>query len=306
MMAPPLLLKWVAPALLLLNIWLPLAAWADPPPVLHAIIVLDSPDSLTSRDDTAQALQAWLASASEAAQMQLSWHYFSQQRSSSQPLIEHIRDLKPGFNDAILFFFSGHAAEEACGREEELVFQMAGGGYCFAQNRVHAALINKDPRLLVTVFDAYQPVAFAQQPGTRPQPLTSNKVSSSPLGGLGEWISHWLSPQETSADLVSPRVQQAAWGRLFKDYRGWVNVQSHDPCLDGPAYPDQRLGVGLYTQTFLTAVQSFPAGNPANWTGLLEQANRLTYQRSQPYGPAQSPRFELNLTALPERWVPKH
>lgn len=238
--------------------WLAFAAQQQSRPKFH-VFVVGMTFSPSSEVDF-RKVQATARVIADIAGLDLVLHTYETQNTSSQTLYDDINNLKCTSDDAVWFYFSGHGLNSSSGNGKFPMFVIASDNGSFSQEGVHRLLRSKQPRLLITMFDA------------------CNYTSA------------------TTEEEVLDDSKQANYIKLFGLSKGDIKLASNTAGQGKYSYADDYNG-GFLTNSFLIALEKV-TGMPktqCTWDALLEMTKSSTIEMAQKEEKMQTPYFEHNI-----------
>lgn len=182
------------------------------------LCVIDPLDENIGSDVDKQHMQHWIRDMAYYSSMDLRETYLNLEEHSYRDLATAVRDLNPGSDDVVMFYYSGHGSRHCLDRNAPPIFSIS-PNFCVSQDFVHSQLLEKRPRMLLTIFDCC--------------------VDRDMLPSM----------DRTPFSIIErPRADSVA--KLFRQFRGDIRVQSNDPRYGMLSYGNPELG-GLYTTSFI-------------------------------------------------------
>lgn len=231
---------------------------------LHALILADTNDDFIGSGCAAdiRTMQAQINTIGAAIQYTVHLTILQDNQFSQAALTTYLQALKPGPDDVVLTYYTGHGYTTTDRLSNWPLLKMSGP--TLALDQLHAQLSSKQARFCLTIGDCCNNIA-------RPRSvLVRNLV---------------VEDQKT---IVSQ------YGALFQQARGDVLVAS---CSRGEcSYADATDG-SYYTQAFKTALDcAVHYNNTAIWREVLADAQNRVMAFVGPRG-RQTPLYQLNLIA---------
>ncbi|GAB4429246.1 MAG: hypothetical protein OHK0039_47860 [Bacteroidia bacterium] len=230
------------------------------------VVTESQDDSIGAAVDQRQVI-AWLRQAAATTGLSLQLHPIDRQSTRGAWLRQHLSTLKPGPEDVVVFYYSGHGSLR-CSGESRPVFSMP-GNFCFGQASIHQLLLSQAPRLLITIFDCCTERAYMEPPLRSLEPGT-----------------------------LIPRQQQNLRA-LWLGYRGDLRIQSNDPQFGPFSYGNDEFG-GLFTDTFLAAYRRTLGGDTTacTWDSILYQTRSNVRRFAQLDRKVQVPSYAIELRPI--------
>lgn len=243
----------------------PLASQNSPnnSPKLHMFIVGDvKNDELGSAKDV-QKIEKKAEKIAEQSGMELSLQSYVKTDLSNNDFISKVDAIECGKDDVIWFYYSGHGFNSITGSGSFSAFGIGESG--FSLEVIHAQLMGKGARLVITMLDACNYLT------------TEEKLSNE-----GVWIGD----------------NRKNYFALFRESAGSIKISSNRAGYRQYSFSSPDTG-GLFTSAFLSALDGeimWESYENCSWKNLLKNAKETTQKSAVKYEEFnQTPYFEVDV-----------
>lgn len=206
---------------------------------LHIIGVQDNTDPELGTAIDVKHMQNFVAKVKEQTLMNLNAQFFSKTDFRNDPVAlgSKVRGLNVGGDDVVIFYYTGHGFNPE--GSDFSSFKLSGNGdyRTYNMDKVHAILKEKNPRLLITIYDA------CNYHERMDMPFVVNRA-----------------PDE-----------QLAFQKLFLLAEGEIKVASNTAGYRGFSYSSPRVG-GVFSNALLSAINLAIGGEAeeVTWENILK------------------------------------
>lgn len=220
---------------------------------LHLIAVSDDTDADLGVKKDIEHIEKFVNKVQQMTQMELNKNYFTKSSLKDDPtrLGAEIYALDVDANDVVIFYYTGHGFN---GENSEFsAFQVDGstdGNYStYKLDKVHSILQEKNPRLLITMYDAC----------------------------------NWNNNNDNNALLVHLTDQElASYEKLFLKAKGDIKVASNKVGAYRYSYTSPELG-GTFSNAFFTSVNTTVVKplSEVTWDSVLSSTEAIVKKYSE-------------------------